>query len=151
VRALLLALLALSSAALAGPRKAPEVVRQAVLAAEQKVPVKAEVVFASTSPGTVEAGLEGMKATLAPKMKYLTLKRLSTQTLVVEAKPLVLKLVEGREAELKLEALKDGVATLRVKVPPTDATYTLAKAKALYLQAGEHDGGDLWLVLGQPK
>jgi hypothetical protein len=52
---------------------------------------------------------------------------------------------------LSLEALKDGVATLRVKLPPTDTTYSLAKDKSFYLQGGAHEGGELWLVLSQPK
>jgi hypothetical protein len=38
-----------------------------------------------------------------------------------------------------------------VKLPPTEATYTLAKDKALYLQGGAHESGEVWLMLSQPK
>lgn len=126
-------------------------VSKVVLAAEQQVPVQAEVVLASTAAGGVEAGLEGMQATLGKKVKYGTLKRLSTQRLTVEAKSQVLALPNGKSAELSLDSLKDGVATLRVKLAPTESTYSLARDKAFYLQAGAHEGGDLWLVLSQPK
>lgn len=132
-------------------RHAPTAVATTVTAADPKVPVLAEVILASTSTGTVEKGLEGMQSALSSKVRYLSLKRLSTQTLSIESKIQTIAIPGGQTAELKLEALKDGVATLRVKLPPTDTTYSLAKGKSLYLQAGSHDGGDLWLVLGQPK
>lgn len=118
---------------------------------EAKVPVQAEVVFASTKAGEVEAPLKHMQDTLAAKVKYLTLKRLSTQRLELDAKPKLLPLPNTRTAELKLEALKEGVATVRVKIPPSDMTSTLGREKSLFLQAGPHDGGELWLVLSQPK
>ena len=66
-------------------------------------------------------------------------------------KPSALKLPNGVEATLAVEGLKDDVATLRVKVPPADATYKLGKKGSLYVQAGAHDGGDLWLVLSPAK
>ena len=56
------------------------------------------------------------------------------------------------EAQLSVDGVsKDDVATLRVKVPPADATYKLGKKGSLYVQAGVHDKGDLWLVLSPAK
>ncbi len=123
----------------------------AALADGAKVSVQAEVVFASTKAGDVEPALKHMQETLAAKVRYLTLKRLSTQKLELEAKPTSLTLPNQRVAELKLEALKAGVATVHVKIPPSDSSSNLGREKSLYLQAGPHDGGDLWLVLSQPK
>lgn len=123
----------------------------AALADEPKVPVQAEVVFASTRPGEVEAPLKKMQDTLAAKTRYLTLRRLSTQKLELEAKDQSLKLPNEQVVTLRLEALKKGIATIRVKIPPSDTTANLGREKSLYLQAGAHEGGDLWLVLSQPK
>lgn len=144
-----LALAVVAVPAQAGRPRMP--VAKVVLGAEQQVPVQAEVVLATAAAGAVEPGLEGMQATLGKKVKYGALKRLSTQKLTVDAKSQVLALPNGKSAEVKLESLKDGVATLRVKLAPTESTYTLARDKAFYLQAGAHEGGDLWLVLSQPK
>jgi hypothetical protein len=123
----------------------------AALADEPKVAVQADVVFASTKPGDVEPSLKHMQDTLAAKVRYLTLKRLSTQRLELQNKPTALTLPNQKVAELKLEALKAGVATVHVKIPPSDSSSNLGREKSLYLQAGPHDGGDLWLVLSQPK
>ena len=53
------------------------------LAEDPKVPVQAEVVFASTAAGTVEPSLVKMRDTLAHKVKYLTLKKLDSRKLVL--------------------------------------------------------------------
>ena len=84
-------------------------------------------------------------------MKYQTLKKLSTKTLMLTAKPQSLELPNKKVAEVSLTLLKQDVATVRLKLAPTDTTYTLARDKSLYVQAGEHSGADLWLVLSQPK
>lgn len=115
------------------------------------VPVQAEVVFASTAQGKVDPSLVKMQETLGAKVKYLTLEKRSSNKLQVDAKGATVSLPNGKAAQLSLETLKDGVATLRVKLPPADATYSLAKEKAFYLQGGAFEGGDLWLVLSQPK
>lgn len=119
--------------------------------ADGPVPVQAEVVFASTAAGKVDPTLTKMQETLGAKVKYLTLEKRSSQKLTVDAKGVVISLPNGKAAAVTLETLKEGVATLRVKLPPTDATYSLAKDKSFYLQGGPHEGGDLWLVLSQPK
>lgn len=134
-RSLLFAVLALAPVALAdGP-----------------VAVQADVVFASKTAGKVDPSLVKMQETLGAKVKYLTLEKRSSQKLTVDAKGVTVALPNGTSASLTLEGLKAGVATLRVKLPPTDATYSLAKDKAFYLQGGAHESGDLWLVLSQPK
>lgn len=119
--------------------------------AEKKVPVKADVVYAATSAGTVEPELKPMQATLAERVKYGTLKTLSTKRLELGTKPSPVELPNKKTAELFVETLKDDVATVRVKLPPAEATYKLARGKSLYLQGGAHEGGDLWLVLSMPK
>ncbi|MBE2248751.1 MAG: hypothetical protein IAE78_04310 [Myxococcus sp.] len=119
--------------------------------ADGAVAVQADVVFASTAKGTVDPSLEKMQQTLGAKVKYLTLEKRSSQKLTVDATPVTVALPNGKSASVSLEHLKGGVATLRVKLPPADATYSLAKDKAFYLQGGAHEGGDLWLVLSQPK
>lgn len=123
----------------------------APLALADAVPVQADVVFASTSPGKVDPSLLKMQETLGAKVKYLTLEKRSSQKLMVDEKGASVSLPNGKSASLALEGLKAGVATLRVKLPPTDATYSLAKEKSFYLQAGAHEAGELWLVLSQPK
>jgi hypothetical protein len=119
--------------------------------ADGPVPVQADVVFASTQAGKVDPTLTKMQETLGAKVKYLTLEKRSSEKLAVTNRGITVALPNGKVASLSLEAMKDGVATLRVKLAPTDATYSLAKDKSFYLQGGAHDGGDLWLVLSQPK
>ena len=152
MRVVCCAALALAANAFAAPRNASAVVSRATVAAENQVSVQADVVFASTAPGKVEPELAAMQATLEKSakgtVKYLTMKKLSANKVVL---PATVTLPNQKTAELKLETLKDGVATLRVKVAPTEATYKLAREKSFYLQAGQHDGGDVWLVLSQPK
>jgi hypothetical protein len=123
-----------------------------VLAAEPTVPVQAEVVFASTAAGQVEPALVKMRDAMASKVKYLTMKRLDGKKLeLVKDKPQTVALPNQKSAELTLQGVTENVATLKVKLAPTEATYTLAKDKSLYVQGGTHEGGDVWLVLSQPK
>lgn len=135
--------------ALAGSPRA--VVKKVVLAAEPTVPVQADVVFASTQPGTVDPELQKMQQTLAAKVKYLTLKKVASQKLELSPKAQSVALPNQKTAELSLQGLKENVATVHVKLAPADTTYTLGREKSLYLQAGPHDGGDLWLVVSQPR
>jgi hypothetical protein len=124
-----------------------------VLAAEPTVPVQAEVVFASTAAGQVEPALVKMRDAMASKVKYLTMKRLDGKKLeLVKDKPQTVALPNQKSAEFTLQELtKENVATLKVKLAPTEAVYSLGREKSLYVQGGAHDGGELWLVLSQPK
>lgn len=122
------------------------------LAQDAKVPVQAEVVL-GTDPvaKSLSEPLKVMQAALAKKKRYGTLQVLVTKQLTLEKKPTQLGLPNEKTAELSLESLKDGVATVRVKVPPADTTSTLGREGSLYLHAGKHQAGDLWLVLSHPK
>ncbi len=119
--------------------------------AQGQVAVQADVVFASTAPGKVDPSLTKMQETLGQKVKYLTLEKRKSEKLMVTNRGVTVGLPNGKVADISLELMKDGVATLRVKLAPTDATYSLAKDKSFYLQGGAHEGGDVWLVLSQPK
>lgn len=123
-----------------------------VLAAEPTVPVQADVVFASMAAGAIEPSLQKMHDALAAKVKYATMKRVDGKKLeLVKDKPQTVSLPNQKVAEVTLQGVSQNVATLKVKLPPTEATYTLAKDKALYLQGGAHDTGEVWLMLSQPK
>jgi hypothetical protein len=122
------------------------------LAAEPSVPVQAEVVFASTAAGTVDPSLSKMRDAMAPKVKYLTMKKLETRKLELQQnKPQMLALPNQKQAELTLQGVKENVATVKLKTPSVETIYSLARDKSLYVPAGAHEGGDLWLVVSQPK
>lgn len=124
----------------------------AALADEPKVVVKADVVLASVKGTTVEPGLEGMQTALAQGKKYGALKRVSTQKLTLQSKATTVALPNGKAAELSLVTLEQDVAMIKVKVPQmAESTSKLGRDRSLYQQAGEWQGGDLWLVLSQPK
>jgi hypothetical protein len=118
---------------------------------DKKVPVQAEVVVASTQAGAVDPALAPMQLTLATRVKYRSMHKVSSVRLELSAAPSSVALPNQKVAEVTLLGVKDNVAQLRLKVPPLDATYSLGKEKSLYVQAGPHAGGDLWLVLSQPK
>ena len=123
-----------------------------VLADDAKVAVQVEVVLASLKGNTIDPPtLKAMQDAMAKKVKYGSLKRQSMEKLELETKPHALKLPNGVDAALSVEALKNDVATLRVKVPPADATYNLGKKGTLYVQAGKQGEDDLWLVLSPAK
>lgn len=123
------------------------------LAADPSVPVQAEVVFASTSAGVVDPALAKMRDAMAPKVKYLTMKKLDAKKLeLLQNKPQTLALPNQRQAVLTLQGVnKENVATVKLKTPSVETVYSLARDKSLYVPAGAHEGGDLWLVVSQPK
>lgn len=113
-----------------------------------KVEVQAQVVHALESGNQLEPpSLKVMQEALASKRKYGTLKQLQLVKLKLSKAPVSVALPNQKTALLSLESLKDDVATVRVKLAPVDATYKLGRERNLYLQAGPHQGGDLWLVL----
>lgn len=124
----------------------------AALAAEPSVTVQADVIYASTAPGTVDPALTKMRDQMAPKVKYTTMKKLDAKKLeLVQDKMQAVALPNQKQAELTLQGLKENVATVKVKTPSVETVYTLAKDKTLSAPAGAHDGGDLWLVVSQPR
>ncbi len=126
-------------------------VSSAAIADDAKVSVKAEVVHAQVSVGVIEPGLESMQKALSQGKKYGTMKKVSTQKVTLEAKAVVLPLPNGKNAEMSLLTLEQGVATIKVKFPQGESTSKLGRDGSLFQQAGEWHGGDLWLVLSQPK
>ena len=124
----------------------------AVFAAEPAVPVQADVVFASTQAGTIDPSLVKMRDQMAAQKKYLTLKKLDSKKLeLTQNKAEAMPLPGGKNAEFSLQSIEKNVAKVKVKTPAVETVHTLAKDKSLYLPAGAQDGGDLWLVVSQPK
>lgn len=124
----------------------------AAFAADPEVPVQADVVFASTAPGVVDPSLTKMRDAMASKVKYLTLRKVDAKTLkLANGKAEAMALPNKKTAELTLQSVQNNVATVKVKLPPTEAVYQLAREKVLYVQGGDHEGGQLWLLLSQPK
>lgn len=117
-----------------------------------KVEVTADTVFATEAGNTLEPpSLKVMQDKLSKKVRYGSLKLLTSKKLVLTPAPQALALPNGKDATLSVSELKSDVATLRVKVPPTDTTYKLGRTGSLYLNAGEHLGGELWLVVSPSK
>jgi hypothetical protein len=92
-----------------------------------------------------------MQAKLGARVKYLTLKALSSTRLELSRAGSSVALPNHKTAELTLVHVKDNVAQVKVRLPPLDATYSLGKEKSLYVQAGPHEDGELWLVVSQPQ
>jgi hypothetical protein len=112
-----------------------------VLAADPKVAVQVDVVMAQLDGNTLDPpSLKAMQDALAKKVRYGTLKRLSSERYELTVKPTALKLPNEKD-----------VATLKVRVPPADATYKLGRQGSLYVQGGAHQSGELWLVLSPAK
>lgn len=118
-----------------------------VAAAEPRVPVVTRVVLARVEGSEVSPGLEAMKAALARKVDYGTLRLLSEQKLTLGAEALEVKLPNGLRATLLVESLKEQVATVRIRLPPSDSSYQLGKKGSLFLQGGAWQDGVLWFVV----
>lgn len=122
------------------------------LAAEPSVTVQADIVFASTAPGTVEPAYAKLRDTLSSKVKYQTMKKLDSRKLeLLQNKQQTVALPNKKQAELTLQGVKDNVATVKVKTPSVETVFSLAKDKSLSAPAGAQADGDLWLVVSQPK
>ena len=65
--------------------------------------------------------------------------------------PAELKLPNGKVAEVTLEELKDGVAKLRVVVPPMSTVFALGREGTLCQAAGKMGDDDLCLLLSAAK
>jgi hypothetical protein len=114
-----------------------------------KVEVTAEVVLAAKEGNEIDPpALKAMQQAFAEKkVSYNYLKRVTEQKVQVTPKATIVKLPNGKDASLVLERLKSDVATIRVKVPPAEAVYTVGQKGNLYVQGGKQDGKDVWLVL----
>ena len=126
----------------------------AAQAQEQKVKIQVEVVLASNKGDTVEPPeLAQMKETFRKQnFSFTSFKRLSLETLEVgAAKPTEVRLPNGVNASLKLLALKEGIATVRVDIPQQSGVdVELGRQGSVYQKAGKHVGGELILVLSPP-
>lgn len=123
-------------------------------AQEEKVKVQVEVVLASSKGTAVEpAELSKMKETFQKQnFNFTSFKRLSLETLEVGSKqPTEVRLPNGVNATLRLLALKEGIATVRVDIPRLSAMdVELGRQGSVYQKAGRHVGGELILVLSPP-
>lgn len=131
----------------------------AAMAAEPKVRVNAQIVLASNNGNTVDPpALAGMKNQFTQKgFAFTSYRRLSSEKLSLKRDPVELKLPNQRTATLRLDAMKAGVATVRVDISNlSSTTLTMGREGSLFQHAGEHEGGQLILVLspdhtGQPR
>jgi hypothetical protein len=122
----------------------------AASAAEPKVRVTAEVVLASNTGNAIDPpALARMKAQFTQKgFAFTSYRRLSTEKLTLRRKPVELKLPNQRMATLCLEDMKDGTATVKVEISGlSSTTLTMGREGSLFQHAGDHDGGQLILVL----
>jgi hypothetical protein len=123
-------------------------------AQEQTVKIQVEVVLASNKGETVDPPeLAQMKDTFRKQnFSFTSFKRLSLETLELSAaKPTEVRLPNGVNASLKLLALKEGIATVRVDIPQQSGVdVELGRQGSVYQKAGKHVGGELILVLSPP-
>ena len=79
------------------------------------------------------------------------------EQLALTHQPVELKLPNQRTATLRLDGMKAGVATVRVEISDLSrTTMTMGREGSLFQHAGDHEGGQLILVLspdrgGQPR
>ncbi len=122
----------------------------AASAAEPKVRVTAEVILASNKGNTIDPPtLSKMKAQFSQKgFAFTSYRRLSTEKLTLRHKPVELKLPNQRTATLRLDEMKGGTAAVKVEISElSSTTLTMGREGSLFQHAGEHDGGQLILVL----
>lgn len=126
----------------------------AAQAQDEKVRVQVEVVLASSKGTAVEpAELSKMKETFQKQnFNFTSFKRLSLETVEVNSKQTTeVRLPNGVNATLRLLALKEGIATVRVDIPRLSAMdVELGRQGSVYQKAGKHVGGELILVLAPP-
>lgn len=123
-------------------------------AQDEKVKVQVEVVLASSKGTAVEPPeLSKMKETFQKQnFNFTSFKRLSLETVEVGSQQATeVRLPNGVNATLRLLALKEGIATVRVDIPRLSAMdVELGRQGSVYQKAGRHVGGELILVLSPP-
>jgi hypothetical protein len=95
--------------------------------------------------------LRPMQKALGLRRHYGWLKRFSKQRVTVDDKGQAIALPGGAKALVRLQGLKDGVATLVVTLPNTETVFQLGRAGSLYLQAGKHEDKEVWVVISPKK
>ena len=120
------------------------------LAAEPKVRINAQVILASNNGNTIDPpALASMKTQFSQKgFAFTSYRRLSSEKLSLKREPVELKLPNQRTATLRLDAMKGDVATVRVDISDlSSTTLTMGREGSLFQHAGDHAGGQLFLVL----
>ena len=115
-----------------------------------KVEVMADVVLASNNGDKVDPpSLEETKKTFAARnIKFSSWQSLSQRRLALEPnKTAEVPLPNAKKAQVTLQAVKEGVAHIRVAVPPSSTELQLGREGKLYVDGGQHQGGQLWLVI----
>lgn len=119
-------------------------------AGEPKVRINAEVILASNNGDAVDPpALARMKNQFSQKgFAFTSYRRLSSEKLSLKREPVELKLPNQRTATLRLDGIKAGIATVRVDISDlSSTTLTMGREGSLFQHAGDHDGGQLILVL----
>ena len=123
-------------------------------AQEAKLKVQVEVVLVSKKGEEVDPpDLRKMKDTFQKQnFNFTSFKRLSLETVEVGSKQTTeVRLPNGVNATLRLLALREGIATVRVDIPRLSAMdVELGRQGSVYQKAGRHVGGELILVLSPP-
>jgi hypothetical protein len=120
------------------------------LAAEPKVRVTAEVILASNKGNAIDPpALMKIKDQFTEKgFAFTSYRRISLEKLSLRRKPVELKLPNRRTATLRLDEMKEGIATVRVDISQLTSTIlTMGREGSLFQHAGEHEGGQLILRL----
>ena len=118
--------------------------------AESKVRINADVILASNNGTVIDPpSLARMKAQFSQKgFAFTSYRRLSSEKLALGRQAVQLKLPNQRTASLRLDSMKNGVATVRVDISDlSSTTLSMGREGSLFQHAGEHDGGQLILVL----
>jgi hypothetical protein len=127
----------------------------ASFAQEPKVDVSARVVLASNQGSEIQPpALKKMKEEFARSgITFSSWRQLSAQTVSLEkGKVSEVPLPDGRRAQMRLQKLAEGTATVRVTIPKlVDTEYNLGRTGSVYIRSGDYQDGALILVLSPPS
>jgi hypothetical protein len=124
------------------------------LAEEAQVEVEADLILASNQGTTIDPpSLSAVKDEFASAgIVFSSYKRLSSQKLSLSlAKAAELKLPNQKSALLKLEELKAGTATVKVKAEGTEVAIQLGRQGSVFQRVGAYQNGQLILMLSPVK
>ena len=119
-------------------------------AEDPKVDLRAEVILASNQGTAIEpASLSSVKDEFASAgIVFTSYKQLSAEKLSLDKQhPAEVKLPNGKTASLKLEDLKDGKATVKVRGLGAEVVIQLGREGSVFQRVGAHQGGQLILML----
>ena len=119
-------------------------------AEDPKVDLRAEVILASNQGNAIEpASLSSVKDEFASAgIVFTSYKQLSSEKLSIDKQhPAEVKLPNGKTASLKLEDLKEGKATVKVRGLGAEVVIQLGREGSVFQRVGAHQGGQLILML----